>query len=306
MEYIRVEDSFPRLSDTAVTIGKFDGIHRGHRKLVEKILEKKEQGLRTLLFAVDVSDSFILTRGERAALLEKLGLDYLVECPLTDWLRRMRAETFIREILTGAFGARYIAVGEDYRFGYERRGNGALLEKAGRRCGFDVDIVSHEMDGGRKISSTYVREELRKGSMEKTAFLMGVPFFVNGEVEHGRGLGHKALLPTVNIRPPREKLLPPNGVYVTYTRFPDGEWQGITNIGYKPTVGGEASPGIETYLFDCDADLYGRSCTTEFLHFSRAEQRFSSLEALRSCQKNDIAAAKDWFERQSEDTRGFM
>ena len=299
MEYIKVEDSFPRLSGTAVTIGKFDGLHRGHRRLVDRILEKKEQGLKSLLFAIDVSDRFILTRDERARFLEEKGLDYLVECPLSDWLRRTRAEAFIREILAGAFGAGYVAVGEDYRFGYERRGNGTMLEKAGHRYGFDVEIVPHEMDGRRKISSTYVREELLKGNMEKVAFLMGSAYYVEGEVVHGRGLGHKALLPTINVRPPREKLLPPDGVYVTCTRFPGGEWRGITNIGFKPTVGGETAPGIETFLFDCDSDLYGQPCTTEFLHFIRPEQRFSSLEALRTRQKADLAAAKAWVEDES-------
>ncbi|MBR2765316.1 MAG: riboflavin biosynthesis protein RibF [Blautia sp.] len=299
MEYIKVEDSFPRLSGTAVTIGKFDGLHRGHRRLVDKILEKKEQGLKSLLFAIDVSDRFILTRDERARFLEEKGLDYLVECPLSDWLRRTRAEAFIREILAGAFGAGYVAVGEDYRFGYERRGNGTMLEKAGHRYGFDVEIVPHEMDGRRKISSTYVREELLKGNMEKVAFLMGSAYYTDGEVVHGRGLGHKALLPTINVRPPREKLLPPDGVYVTCTRFPGGEWRGITNIGFKPTVGGETAPGIETFLFDCDSDLYGQPCTTEFLHFIRPEQRFSSLEALRTRQKADLAAAKAWVEDES-------
>ena len=294
MEYIKVEESFPRLSGTAVTLGKFDGVHRGHRKLIETILSMKEQDLKTVLLAIDVSDRLILTHEERASLLEKLGIDILIECPLSERIRKTKAENFIREILIGALGTRFTAVGEDYRFGFERKGNGALLKEAGKKYGFGVEIVSHEMDGRRKISSTYIREELQHGKMEKTAFLMGTPYFASGRVVHGRGLGHKKLLPTVNVIPPAQKLLPPNGVYATRVHFGDTVWNGISNIGTKPTVG-ESFTGIETYLLDCGEDLYDRECTIEFLHFTRPEKKFSSLDSLRTQLADDERAAREFF-----------
>lgn len=162
MEYLKIEGEFPKLANCAVTMGKFDGIHRGHRKLVEKIRERKTLGEQAVLFAIDVSSNMILTSQERASLLEKLGVDVLVECQLNDRIRHMKAENFIKEILMGDLGASYVVVGEDNRFGFERKGTPRLLMEFGEKYGFDVEILSKEMDGHRKISSTYIREELKK------------------------------------------------------------------------------------------------------------------------------------------------
>lgn len=119
MEYLKIEGEFPKLANCAVTMGKFDGIHRGHRKLVEKIKERKALGEQAVLFAIDASSNMILTSAERASLLEKLGVDVLVECQLDDRIRHMKAENFIKEILMGDLGASYVVVGEDNRFGFE-------------------------------------------------------------------------------------------------------------------------------------------------------------------------------------------
>ena len=124
------------------------------------------------------------------------------------------------------------------------------------------------MDGNRKISSTFIREELKKGNMKKISELLGTDFFVEGTVEHGKGLGHKKFFPTTNLIPPKQKLMPPNGVYVTVSKFGETEYQGITNVGYKPTIG-EDFLGVETYLFDCDRDLYGQDCVVSFLRFQK-------------------------------------
>ncbi|MFR8310971.1 MAG: hypothetical protein ACLVBP_00590 [Ruminococcus sp.] len=127
MEYLKIEGEFPKLANCAVTMGKFDGIHRGHRKLVEKIRERKTLGEQAVLFAIDASSNMILTSQERASLLEKLGVDVLVECQLNDRIRHMKAENFIKEILMGDLGASYVVVGEDNRFGFERKGTPRLL-----------------------------------------------------------------------------------------------------------------------------------------------------------------------------------
>lgn len=128
-------------------------------------------------------------------------------------------------------------MGQDFRFGYERKGNAQLLQKMGGQYDFQVDVVSDEMDGKRKISSTYVREQLNEGKVEKVAELMGEWFSTTGEVLHGRGLGHRKLMPTTNLIPPKEKLMPPNGVYITKSRFGDQQFHGITNVGYKRPSG---------------------------------------------------------------------
>ncbi|MBE5685696.1 MAG: bifunctional riboflavin kinase/FAD synthetase, partial [Ruminococcus sp.] len=206
MEYLKIDGEFPRLSKSAVTLGKFDGIHRGHQKLVEKILEQKEKGLQTVLFSLGIGSQMIFTKDERCQLLEKAGVDVLIECPLDNRIRHMKAETFVKEILVGDLQAEHVAVGEDFRFGYERKGTPQLLETMGRKLGFTVDVVPKEMEGRRKISSTFIREELKKGNMEKVNDLLGIPFFVDGVIEHGRGMGHRDFFPTANIIPPKSKL----------------------------------------------------------------------------------------------------
>lgn len=294
MEYLRIHGEFPRLSNSAVTLGKFDGVHRGHQKLVEKILKQKEEGAQAVLFAFGSSSQMLFTREERSKLLEKMGVDILLECPLDEKMKHMKAEAFVREILVGDLQTSYVAVGEDFRFGYERKGTPGLLTELGRKYGFAVDVLPKEMQDSRKISSTYIREELRRGNMEKVSTLLGRNFYFHGIVEHGRGLGHKLLFPTVNLVPSKEKLMPPNGVYITVSRFGNRFFQGITNVGYKPTVG-EKFLGVETYLFDCEEDLYGQECTVEFLKFQRPEQKFPSFEALRCQMHKDAAAGKMYF-----------
>lgn len=295
MEYMKVDGNFPRLSGSAVALGKFDGIHLGHRKLVNKILEQKENGAQAVLVAIGGSAKTILTTQERIHLLEELGVDVLLECPLDEHMRHMKAESFVREILVGALSASYVAVGEDFRFGYERKGTPELLTELGKKYHFQTEVLTKEMDGHRKISSTYIREELAKGNMEKFTALMGMDFSVEGIVEHGRGMGHKYLLPTANIVPSPQKLMPPNGVYITISHFGEKKFRGITNIGYKPTIG-EKFLGVETYLFDCNEDLYGEFCRVEFKKFIRPEQRFQSLEALKTQLEKDAAKGRKYFE----------
>ena len=297
MEYIKIEGQFPKFSNCAVTLGKFDGIHRGHRKLIQKILEHKKGYGTTSVVVAFVSDrQTILTGEERKLLLEDMGVDVLLECPLNEQIRHMKADQFIRQILIGSLQASFVVVGEDYRFGYERKGTPELLARAGLKYGYETAVIPKEMDGNRKISSTFIREELKKGNMHKISELLGTDFFVAGEVEHGKGLGHKKFFPTTNLIPPKQKLMPPNGVYVTVSKFGEKEYQGITNVGYKPTVG-ENFLGVETYLFDCNEDLYGQDCVVSFRKFLRPEHKFASFEALKAQIARDIEAGHSFFEK---------
>lgn len=298
MEYVKIEGQFPKFSRCAVTLGKFDGIHRGHRKLIQTILDRKSEYGELAVVMAFVSDrQTILTSEERRILLEKMGVDVLLECPLNDQMKHMKADVFIRQILKGDLQASCVVVGEDFRFGYERKGTPQLLEKAGEKYEYDTIVVPKEMEGSRKISSTYIREELKKGNMEKVRELLGNPFFAVGTVTHGRGMGHRDFFPTANIIPPKQKLLPPNGVYVTLSHFDGTDYPGITNIGYKPTVG-EAFLGIETNLFDCDLDLYGQNCTVDFYKYIRPEQKFASFEALKAQIRKDIEVGKAYFQEE--------
>ena len=291
MEYLRTDGNFPRLSNSAVTLGKFDGLHRGHKKLVEQVVQKKEQGASAVLFAFDLNDSTLLSETERMHLLEQMGIDYLLECPLNERIRSMEAETFVTSILLDRLHASTIVVGEDFRFGHHRKGNADLLTRMGKQLGFAAIVVPREMDGDRKVSSTTVREELEIGNMERVQELLGMPFFVEGKVVHGAGIGRKLLLPTTNLIPPEHKRMPPGGVYVTRSRFGDRVFDGITNVGFKPTVDGSYL-GVETYLYDCNEDLYEQDCRVEFLHFLRKEKKFASLADLKRQLLQDAAEGR--------------
>lgn len=301
MEYMRLDGAFPKLSHSAVTLGKFDGIHRGHQKLIRRIVEQKESGAQAVVCAFVSSGESLLSSRERNRFLEGLGVDILLECQMKEKLRSMKAETFVREVLMGDLKTAFVAVGEDFRFGNERKGTPQLLSDMGRKLGFQTEILSKEMEGHRKVSSTYIREELSKGNMERVTSLLGRRFPAEGVVEHGRGMGHRLFFPTTNLIPPAGKLMPPNGVYATVSDFGDKKWQGITNVGYKPTVGKEKFLGVETYLFDCDEDLYGKSCTVEFCTFVRPEQKFHSFEALKRQILQDTVSGRLYFSERRED-----
>ena len=288
---------------SSVTLGKFDGLHRGHQKLINLIRREQGEKNRSVIFTFDVSPrsyilhsppKYLLTYEERRELAENLGVDILAECPFTEALMHMEPEDFVKEYLAERLHARYLAVGPDFRFGYQRRGTPELLKELGRTYGFRTEIVEKEKYKGRDISSTFVREELEKGHIEEVNQLLGYTYFTKGEIVHGRQLGRTTGIPTANLIPPVIKKLPPNGVYITESLIQGKTYQGITNIGYKPTVK-ENFLGVETYLFSCNADLYGQEAEVRFYRYLRPEIKFSSLEELKCQMLKDIEEGKSYF-----------
>lgn len=297
MNYVTGRTKFHIESPSAVSLGKFDGIHRGHQKLIHRVLEQKKKGLRAVIFTFErnptrilagLSAQNIMTNRERSDILEDAGVDELLECPFVPEVAHMEPEYFVREVLVHQLKASFVAVGRDFRFGFQRKGDYQLLLDMGRECGFQVEVIEKEQSHGRDISSSYVREALHEGNIPLANELLGYRYFVSGEVLHGRQIGRTLGLPTTNLLPTPDKLLPPNGVYLTLTRMEEGDFYGITNIGYKPTVGGETHKGVETFLFNYDGDLYGRKLKVEFLEFERPEQKFTSLEELKARILSDV------------------
>lgn len=283
--------------ESAITLGKFDGIHKGHQKLMGKILEKKEQGLRAVVFTFGSMPGTILcgkgrtilTEREREYHLEKMGIDYMIECPFVPEIIGMEPERFVKEILVDQLHVKYIAVGPDFRFGHNRKGDGTLLKELGEIYGYKVEIFEKECLDKKAISSTYVRYMLETGEMETVRKLLGYPYYVSGTVVHGHEIGRTLGIPTINLLPDEEKMLPPNGVYLTKTRFDGQEYFGITNIGVKPTISGVEAKGVETYLFDFEGDLYDKELLVEFYAFERPEYKFESLEELKEQLQKDAA-----------------
>lgn len=303
MRYITNTLDFVLQKRSIITLGKFDGLHRGHQKLLNRVKELKTSGFDTGIFTFDVSPvmrlsdpSFkvILTNEERLYVAKKLGVDFMVECPFVPEIMHMQAEDFIREILVNQMKAAYMIVGPDFHFGYKRQGTTELLIEKSSQYGYQVEILDKLMDGEREISSTYIREEISTGNMEKAHELLGYPFFVEGEIIHGNHLGRTIGIPTINQRPCAQKLLPPFGVYASITEIDGEPYLGISNIGVKPTVG-DKLPGVETYLFDVDKQLYGKKAHVSLCHFIRPEYKFNSLPQLQHQIKKDEAVCRKYF-----------
>lgn len=303
MKYIRKTEEIYLNQPTAITLGKFESLHRGHCSLIDRVLEQKKEGKKTVVFTFATSPAAkmenrkhrgILTNEERRCILEKKGLDILIEYPFNEGVRHMSAEHFVREILVKRLRAANVVVGPDYHFGYQRKGNPELLRKMGKELGFEVQILKKEQENGRDISSTYIREELQNGNVEKAGVLLGYPYFVQGKILHGRELGRKLGVPTINQIPEDTKLLPLFGVYATKTTIGGKAYYGISNVGVKPTVNGDFA-GVETYLFNCSGDLYGQEAYVEFLRFLRPEKRFENLTLLKTQIFQDIRKAQQFF-----------
>ena len=295
---------------TAVTIGKFDGRHKGHQKLLREMLCFKErQGLKAAVFTFDMApagvmagrvQTVITTNQERRNKMAKVGIDYLVEYPFDQETAHMQPEDFVSEVLVRQMHAKAVVVGTDCSFGYKGAGNAQLLKEMSEFCGFEAVIIEKEQDDHRDISSTYVREELDLGNMEKANELLGEPYAIHGVVVHGNHIGGAILgFPTANILPPPEKHLPPFGVYVSQVLVDGRLYRGVTNIGKKPTVAGESPVGVETFIMGLEENLYGKEIEVQLLNFERPEQKFASLKELKERIEKDKEYAAAYFERLS-------
>ncbi len=297
---------------TVVTIGKFDGRHKGHQKLLREMTKLKEaHDYKTAVFTFDMAPAgvvtgkkptMITTNEERRINMAHMGVDYLVEYPFDRDVAHMEPEEFVARILVGQMHAKAIVAGTDCGFGYQRAGNAELLRRLAPEYGYQAVIIEKEQDDHRDISSTYVREQLDLGNIEKANELLGEPYAIHGTVVHGNHIGGTRLgFPTANILPPPQKHLPPFGVYVSRVRV-DGEvYGGVTNIGCKPTIEGYSPVGVETFIMGLEEDLYGKNIEVQLLNFERPEQKFHSLEELKAQIERDkqYAAAYLRGERKS-------
>lgn len=307
MDYICAEDF--SLQHTCVTIGKFDGVHLGHRLLLEKLSNQKQKtGQKSVVFTFDFhpglffgsSEALLYTVQEKRALLESCGVDVLIAYPFTKKTSAMEAEDFIRDLLVGKLGASFIVVGEDNHFGHNRRGDVAMLAHYQKSLGYKLCACKKVQYAGEAISSTRIRQTILQGNMEEAGRMLGSAYHMTGVVKHGKSLGRTLGFPTINLEAPKEKLLPPNGVYMTRTRLQEGMFYGVTNVGVRPSVGTEETLWVETCLLDYQGDCYGETVTVEFLHFVRQEEKFGSLDELRFQISRDKEACRQYFNQIGE------
>ena len=303
MKYINKIEDIKIQEKTAITLGKFDGVHVGHQKLIHNVIKKQEEGFNSVVFTFDkpvgafLGDrdvKVLLTKEERHTVFSKYNLDYVVECEFTEELAHMSAEAFIEEIIVKRLNAGYITVGTDYSFGYKAKGNYKLLQQFATKYGYEVEVVDKIEYKGEEVSSTRIRNCIEKGEMEDANNMLGFQYPIIAEVVHGKKLGRTLGMPTINLIPSEEKLLPPNGVYVSRTIVDGKIFGGVTNIGYKPTVSDELIRGVETFIFDYSGDLYGKIIQVELLVFERPEQKFETIECLKEQIEKDVEFSRKY------------
>lgn len=308
MEYICKTTSLEQ-KNTCVTLGKFDGLHRGHQLLFERLIEYKEKGYRSVVFTFCYHPSqlfsneefpLIYTEEEKRELIGRFHPDVLISYPFTEETAAMEPEEFIQTVLIKQLDAKILIVGSDFRFGRLRRGDIAMLQKFEAVYGYHLIVEDKLIFDGEPVSSTRIRKELGQGCLKKANELLGNPYTIFGTVRHGRELGRTIGLPTVNLVPSSGKLLPPDGVYASCTWIQQRAWFGVTNIGFKPTVGAEAVRGVETYLFEFQEQIYDEPIEVQLFAYERPEKKFASIKELKDQMEKDIQFARTYFEKTRE------
>ncbi len=297
--------SRPVPGPTALAIGNFDGVHRGHGALLSRLVEAARQAALppTILtfephprefFAPDSAPARLSTLREKLELLADAGVEQAMVCRFNAGFAALSADQFIEQVLVRGLLLRHLIVGDDFRFGKARIGNFALLQAAGARHGFTVEAMGSVTVDGERASSSGVRRALAVGDMEHAARLLGRPYIIDGQVAHGDKVGRQLGFATANIRI-KHNPLPMTGVFaVQVSGLGEKPLPGVANLGIRPTVGG-TRPLLEVHLFDFDRDIYGRHISVRFVHKLRNEQRFPNFDALKAQIAADAVAARAFF-----------
>jgi riboflavin kinase/FMN adenylyltransferase len=307
--YSSVEEIRPRLDRPLITLGNFDGVHRGHRYLLDRVRSRAREMRRSFLLITfephplkilrpGSAPPLILTPAEKLDLLAGCGVEHALVIPFTREFAGIPAEAFVRETIHLGLGASVVYVGSNFNFGRGREGNVDLLRRMGAELGFEVPVLEDFLVLGSPVSSSRIRRAVSSGEVELARELLGRPFAVSGEVVRGDGRGAALGFPTANLRCEAE-LIPADGVYVTSASVDGRDHEAVTNVGGRPTFPG-ASFAIETHLLDGPGPLYGRTLEVRFLGRLRQEVRFESPDQLTRQIAADIARARRFFRERAD------
>ncbi|UAB84922.1 bifunctional riboflavin kinase/FAD synthetase [Zunongwangia sp. SCSIO 43204] len=293
-------NAFKSDKPTVVTIGTFDGVHAGHKKIINRLVDSAQaNNLESVILTFFPHPRMVLqkesgiklinTIEERTDILEQTGIDHLVIHPFTMQFSRLTANEFVRDVLVEKLKAKKVIIGYDHRFGRNRTADIEDLKKFGEELDFEVEEITRQDVEEVAVSSTKIRTALEEGRVEKANTFLQHPFSLEGEVVRGRGLGKEFSYPTANINITEDyKLIPKNGVYVVRSKIEGKTYFGMMSIGTNPTVGG-TSRTIETFFFKLDKDLYGKRLKIDLLIRIRDEKKFNSVNELKIAMRQDEA-----------------
>ncbi len=296
------------MKPTVLTLGVFDGLHLGHQKIMQTVVERSRAANavptaitfdphpRSVLYP-ESAPPLLQTLDQRLANFDVLGIEQAIVVPFTLEFAAQPAEDFLRDIIHDRLHAREVYLGKGFAFGRDRGGNIDLLRKMSSELGFVADEVDEVQLRGRRISSSAIRRLLDEGRVNMVRRMLGRPYGVEGVIIRGDRRGHTIGFPTANLKP-HNRVIPRFGVYATATLI-DGTWRrSITNIGVRPTFEKDSDPSIETYIFDFSDDLYGDVLRVRFLHRIRDERKFSGIVELKAQIERDTERARNYFDHR--------
>ncbi|MDO8932454.1 MAG: bifunctional riboflavin kinase/FAD synthetase [Rhodocyclaceae bacterium] len=291
---------------TVLTIGNFDGLHLGHRAMLERLAARARElslpaAVMTFephpreLFTPEQAPARLTSMREKLALLESCGVDRTYVCRFDRKLAALSADEFIDDVLVRGLNVRHVIIGDDFRFGRGRSGDFAMLERAGADKGYSCEAMHTVEVSGERVSSSAVRDALAAGDLEHAARLLGRPYVIAGRVVHGGKIGRQLGFPTANIQLKRKRL-PLTGVFaVTVSGIDKRHLPGAASLGVRPTLGQGLKPVLEVHLFDFDQEIYGAHIAVHFLHKLRDEAKYDSLDALKAQIARDVDQTQAYF-----------
>ncbi|WP_297133561.1 bifunctional riboflavin kinase/FAD synthetase [Terrisporobacter sp.] len=282
---------------SVVTIGKFDGIHNGHKVLIEKTVSiAKEQDFKSVVITFKNSPlsyffnretKEIITEEDKMNLFKSLGVDIVIDIPFDKSMAEISAEDFVKNILIEGLHAKKVIVGHDFAFARNREGNAQTLKQLGSKYSFDVDVIGPVRVKGKRISSTFIKELVQTGEVDGIQEYLGRNYTIEGEVIKAKQVGRIIGFPTANLKLKESLVIPKRGIYATKVYIDNEVYIGATNVGYNPTVNGNKM-SIETNILEFDKDIYGETIKLEFLERIRDEKKFKDLNELKVQLKKDI------------------
>jgi len=303
----------PRLCDrqSVVTIGSFDGVHLGHQAILQQVIDQAKSSNRLAVamtfepqpqeyFSAQTAPPRLMRLREKIEALIAFGVDLVVCLRFNSEFRSLTAAEFVQNILVDGVNTQHLIVGDDFRFGCDRKGDFHRLETMGQQLGFSVQDTQTIEVQGQRVSSTLVRQLLQQCDFKQVGRLLGRPFAITGKVTYGQQLGRQLGFPTANVNLNR-CTAPLAGVYAVWVDIEglEGRLKGAANVGVRPTIGDIIKPILEVHLLDFDQQIYGRKISVEFVHKIRDEQQFTNLDDLSESISDDVTKIKQWFAENS-------